>query len=156
MIFTLVLAGFIGSMFVLTYYIYKDNPTKEDKWNQDSHRPRRISKWVSGRRIMPSEIFRRRRARTGKKDGTFYVNIDGQSFLVARIILTTFLPEAPGNDKGRGTVGWRNGNRLDNRLENLYWADQSGPGWASWVDPTEDYDNMYDSHEKRCTDAFGH
>jgi len=91
-----------------------------------------------------------------KKDGTFYVNIDGQSFLVARIILTTFLPEAPGNDKGRGTVGWRNGNRLDNRLENLYWADQSGPGWESWVDPTEYDPDLYDSYEKRCTDAFGH
>ena len=91
-----------------------------------------------------------------KKDGTFYVNINGKEIMVARIILTTFLPEDPGNDKGRGTVGWRNGNRLDNRLENLYWADQSGPGWESWVDPTEYDPDLYDSYEKRCTDAFGH
>ena len=61
------------------------------------------------------------------KDGQLHVNMGGIERPVARVILTTFRP-TPGNYKNRGTVCWKNGNKLDNRLDNLFWL-PTGPGW---------------------------
>ena len=63
------------------------------------------------------------------KDGEYYVDMDGKQLPVARVILTTFKPSR-GNYKGRGTVCWKNGNKLDNSLNNLFWL-PTGPGWPT-------------------------
>ena len=51
------------------------------------------------------------------KDGELYVEMGGKEVPVALAILSTFKP-SPGNSK----YGWKNGNKLDNRLENLFWV----------------------------------
>ena len=65
---------------------------------------------------------------TYPKNGTLYVNLDGEEVMVARIILTTWQPNAPGNNNGKGVVCWKNGNRMDNCCSNLFWL-PTGPGW---------------------------
>ena len=53
---------------------------------------------------------------------------DGTPVPVARLVLSTFVP-SPGNNNNLGTVCWRDGNKCNNQITNLYW-DPEGPGWV--------------------------
>lgn len=99
--------------------IWKDIPQYEGRYQASNlgrikSLPRHIRQW--NRTIMSKELIMKQQK---DKSGYAYVIIDKHLCLVHRLVGMAFLPNP------KETINHKNGNKSDNRVENLEWATRS-------------------------------
>lgn len=95
------------------------NVSSDNLGGNEGHRD--YKRVLKGRMLKPNNTYIKRRGSTEYKQGYSYVSINNRTYTIHRLVAEAFIP----NDANKPDINHLDGNKHNNRVDNLEWCTKS-------------------------------